>query len=351
MISSMKMYGKFLDQPLLVSKFNSAVPKIFTAGALFVEYNEIKKAPENEKIKTAINTGSVLTATVISALAAPKIAPKIISKLFKKNAKNDETSKFIEKNILENNNNLVDSFLKSDISKNLSEKTKKILHKSKTQILQVSEIKHLDKELSTSKDKVNFFRKLIPDPENPKSEEILSEISRLSVFGAIPVLGGIVGGIAGEKLTTGKISKEKTADRVKEGAYQYLANIFLCNVGAAGALGILEKMNVKSKSARVLSMLTGILLTGVIGGSIIANYIGKKLINPIFGKDKNEDAGRKPELLDICLHTDDIATIAVMSGLRWIEPLLPVLYGISGFRSGIGYRNNIDGKETKTNLY
>ena len=57
------------------------------------------------------------------------------------------------------------------------------------------------------------------------------------------------------------------------------------------------------------------------------------------GKDRHLFDERKPEPLDIGLHTDDIATVAVMSGLKWIEPALPLLYAISGYRAGIGYRN------------
>ncbi len=34
-----------------------------------------------------------------------------------------------------------------------------------------------------------------------------------------------------------------------------------------------------------------------------------------------------------------MATVGVMSGLKWIEPLLPGLYALSGYRAGIGYRN------------
>ena len=49
---------------------------------------------------------------------------------------------------------------------------------------------------------------------------------------------------------------------------------------------------------------------------------------------------RKPELLDMALHTDDIATAGVLSGFKWIEPMLPLMYTISGYRAGIGYRNN-----------
>ena len=59
---------------------------------------------------------------------------------------------------------------------------------------------------------------------------------------------------------------------------------------------------------------------------------------------------RKPEALDICLHSDDIATIAVMSGFKWIEPSLPILYTISGYRSGIGYRNGDKGHHNQTKV-
>ena len=52
-------------------------------------------------------------------------------------------------------------------------------------------------------------------------------------------------------------------------------------------------------------------------------------------------------MLDLGLHTDDIATVSLLSGLKWIEPSLPVLYAISGYRAGIGYRNN----DKHKNLY
>ena len=34
-----------------------------------------------------------------------------------------------------------------------------------------------------------------------------------------------------------------------------------------------------------------------------------------------------------------------MSGLRWIEPALPIMYSISGYRAGIGYRNGPEHKK------
>ena len=98
-------------------------------------------------------------------------------------------------------------------------------------------------------------------------------------------------------------------------------------------------------------MIAGIVSTGIIGGSAIANAIGNKIINPIFGQEKTNELyrERKPEALDIGLHTDDIATVAVMSGLKWIEPALPLMYAISGYRAGIGYRNvNICNENNKS---
>ena len=36
---------------------------------------------------------------------------------------------------------------------------------------------------------------------------------------------------------------------------------------------------------------------------------------------------------------DDFATVGVFNGIKFIEPCLPILYSISGYKAGIGYRN------------
>ena len=110
----------------------------------------------------------------------------------------------------------------------------------------------------------------------------------------------------------------------------------MCNVGAGLALGILEKMNIQSKHARAFAMITGIILTGVVAGSKIANFVSDKIISPLL---KTKIKERKPELMDLGMHSDDIATVALLSGLKWIEPSLPILYSLSGYKAGIGYRN------------
>lgn len=326
-MSVFKIAGKFLDQPILVAKFKKTVPYLLsTGGALYCAHTVKHTEPEKKKV-VAIKNGLTLGITIASALAAPKI----VNKMFKAETKN-------LKQIKDFNTSLVDEFI---LHNHVEDKTKNILEKSKEKILSFKDVKHLSETLAKKQNGSEFMDKFIPNPENITSKEIFSEIGRLSILGLIPVIGGICGGIAGDALSQEQW-KEKIPDKIKEGTYQYLANIFLCNVGAGLALALMEKSGVKSKAQRAIGMVCGIIITGIIGGSAIANLIGNKLINPAFG-DKSAKGvynERKPEALDIGLHVDDIATVAVMSGLKWIEPALPIMYSISGYRAGIGYRNN-----------
>lgn len=310
--------GKYLDQPLLISKLNKSVPYILSGFAGGYLINDVHKTPKEERRKKGLKTAITLFGTILSAIAAPKIA----SKLTKRNPF-PSTCEVINRNKV-----LVNNF----ISENPNTKIKGILEKSKNKVLSLYEVSRLFKKHK------EFANKLIPPPENIQAKDIFKEIGYLSIFGAIPVAGGITGGIIADKVTD-KGWKEKVPDKINEGIYQYLANIFLCNIGAGTALGILEKMNIKSKAARCIGMIAGIITTGVIGGSAIANFIGNKIVNPIILK-KDEKEKRTPELLDLSLHADDIATVSLLSGLKWIEPALPILYSISGYRAGIGYRNN-----------
>lgn len=157
-----KVAGKFLDQPALVAKFQKSVPYILSGAAGLYGYNEVKKVPDEHKNKAAIRTFTTLLFTVTSALAAPKITNKIF-----------HSDKKIYKN----------------------------------KIMSPKEIKHLYQTMDR-----DSFNKLIPEPENITSKEIFSEIGRLSLFGLIPVVGGITGGILGDKLTD-KHWKAKLPDR------------------------------------------------------------------------------------------------------------------------------------------
>jgi len=339
----MKLYsaiGKTLDQPLLISKFSRAVPAVLTTGAAAYGLKNVLKAPKDERKEALIKNTCVLSTTVASALLCAKaLKPNKIKSVV-------ET--------IRQQSDLIDKFVKENPVK---DEVSGLLNKMKTKVLNIKEIKTLGEDLSKTEKGKKFLRELIPDPEYVKAKDIFGEIGRLSVMGFVPVVAGISGGILGDKLKDKNWKekvpdnwKEKVPDKIKEGFYQFFANIFLCNVGAGAALGIMEKAGVTSKSKKAAGMIAGIALTGIIGGSAIANYLGEKLINPLFGRkianndNKNLYSERKPEALDVGLHVDDVATVAVISGLSWIEPALPILYSISGYRAGIGYRN---GKEAE----
>jgi len=326
-MNNLKIFGKFLDQPILISKLNKSMPAIMTIGGGIVFANDAidtfkKNKDEQQAKKEILKKGIVMATAIASALIAPKMASKIVRR------KNIETVETIAKK----NQELIDDFLKSNREKTDIEP---ILQKAKKEILSFNEIKALAKSLTKSENGKELMNSLIPDPQNIKAKDIFGEIGYLSVYGAIPVVGGIIGGI-GADIATKEDCKKTIPDKINEGIYQYLANIFMCNIGAGLALGLLEKANITSKTARAIGMTSGIIATGILGGSKIANFISQKVISPIA---KTPQKDRKPEAIDVCLHTDDIATVSLLSGLKWIEPALPILYSVSGYKAGIGYRN------------
>lgn len=326
-MNNLKIFGKFLDQPILISKLNKAMPAIMTIGGGAILANsaiDTFKKTENktETNKEIFKKGVIMAVSIASALVAPKIASKL--------TKREPLETF--ETIAKNNQKLIDEFLEKNP---ISQDIKPILQKATNEVLSLSEIKKLTSELTQNENGEKLFSELIPDPENIKAKDIFSEIGYLSIYGVIPVVGGILGGIGADILSK-EDCKKTMPDKINEGIYQYLANIFMCNIGAGVALGVLEKMNITSKTARAVGMVSGIILTGVLGGSKIANFISKKVIAPL---TKSQQKERKPEALDVCLHTDDIATVSLLSGLKWIEPALPILYSVSGYKAGSGYRN------------
>lgn len=348
-VSVVGSIGKCIDQPVLVSKFGATVPKLLIAGSLAKCGIETYKAPKKEKKKTFIKIFCVLAGTVSGALLATKQTLNLNS----------------VKDTLKSQKEVVSGILTKN--KNISAQARQLLQKSGSgKILTPGEIKTLSDSLPKNKTK-DILNAIIPPTQCVKAKDIVKELGSLSYLGLLPVVGGIAGGIAGNAMTE-KDWKKKVPNQIKEGSFQYFANIFLCNIGAAAALGGLELFARKGHAwattnmARVIGMGAGIMATGVIGGSAIANWIGKKLINPIFEtkeekaiRKAKEKAGikesiyseRKPELADMGLHVDDFATIGVLSGVKFIEPALPILYSLSGYRSGIGYRNSDESSNEK----
>ena len=328
MLNNIKTFAKFIDQPILVAKFNKSMPKVMSAtGAIYWGADTYETVTKSENKKKALNLsvkkGLVIGMTMASAVSAPKIASRV--------TKRPQLQTL--KDIRNCNRQLIDEFLKNN---SVEEKTAEILKKAKDEPVSFKNLKFLMSEAKISEEKRGFLNKLIPNPENISSKDIFSEIGYLSVYGAVPVVGGVTGGITADILMRDDF-KKRIPDKINEGMYQYLANIFLCNVGAGAALYGMEKANVHSKWARAIGMTAGIILTGVVGGSKIANAIANNVICPMMRT--KEKTHRTPEALDIGLHADDIATVSLLSGLKWIEPALPLLYSISGYRAGMGYRN------------
>ena len=344
--------GRCIDQPLILTELQKKMPQflIGTAGAygIYDTYSSTKGQSVSVKKKKALKNFIIISTTVAASLIGAKGL-----KLFKKQIVPPLLQAFDKKEILLNNEIAVKNYIKAE---NPSEKIKEILHKTKSGPLSYKDTNTILNDLPDTKERRKLLSVLLPEPEKLDAKGIFSEIGRLSLLGAIPVIGGVLGGITADKVTDTS-SKKSIANKIKEGFYQYFANIFLCNVGACAALFTAEKLQktglIKTLSPikKMLVILTGITATGIVGGSYIANKMSQKLIDPLFetnkkkkllnkGRDKkNLYYERKPEAADIALHIDDIATAGVLSGFKWIEPALPMMYFVSGYRAGIGYRN------------
>ena len=332
--------AKFVDQPIILNKLQQKMPRVLIGtGAAFGLYDTFKPSRKENRfrqgIKNAIIISSTVTASLVGARGLAIGGKKIIKGLMEYTP--------VDK-LLQKQTEAVNHFISN--KKPLDDNLLAILNKSKTTYLSCKDIETLSTKLPADDKREALFKVILPDKENLNSGEIFGEIKRLSLLGAVPVLGGIAGGLAADAVT-GTGSKRKTADKIKEGFYQYFANIFLCNVGAGAALYCAEQLS-KAKIIKPLqpvqklcTILAGITATGIVGGSYIANYMSKKIINPLFGQKTDQKLydERKPELTDIALHADDIATAGVLSGFKWIEPALPLMYFVSGYRAGIGYRN------------
>jgi len=331
--------AKYIDQPIVLNKLDRKMPTLLIGigggYGLFDTFRE-KKDKQKKFVKNSIIIATTITASLIGTRGLKIGAKKIVKGLMERISLQELQNK---------QNTAVEKYLTT--TKINDTKISDALKRARTKELKPDQIELLINQLPLSPARKELFEVILPEKKNLNSKEIFSEVKRLSLLGLIPIVGGVAGGIFADKVTKSS-NKKNTANKVKEGIYQYLANIFLCNIGAGGALYIFERLE-KSKKIKPLGSMAklgvifaGIAATGIIGGSYIANYISKKVIDPLFGQKNNGRlyGERKPEALDIALHSDDIATAGILSGFKWIEPALPALYFISGYRAGIGYRNN-----------
>lgn len=338
--------AKFIDQPLIVNKISTAAPAILTACAAGLGIHDvfIKKHNDNEPQSRRIKKNAVVLGTVAIMSLITSRGLKIGNKRFFEGLL-EEVPK---SEILKEQKAVIKDFIKNTNPKD--NKLLSILEKAKEKALSLKDTSYVLEKTHENPNAEKLIDTLFGKKEDMSSAEIFGEIKKLSLLGLAPVAAGVGAGIAMEE--KGPNRKHNNSDRIKEGFYQYFANIFLCNVGAGAALFGLEslkKMNVIKKitpTQKFVGMIGGIMATGVIGGSFIANYLSKKVIDPFIlkKKEKNLTLGkiydeRTPESLDMAMHIDDVATAGVLSGVKWIEPVLPAFYLFSGYRAGMGYRN------------
>ncbi len=339
---------KSVDQPALVRRIERSAPALLaSAGALLVGIDTLK-APQEHRRERFIRSSLTAGMTIAAALAFRRLGPRLF-----KGLGHDSIDHF---NIREATQKILQALPK--VSQRLSE----LLNKAEDHILTPRQVHQVRQELMQAdpKNGLRLFKLLIPDPEPASFKDLMSELGSLSMMGLFPVVGGIVGGVLGNKFT-GVDVKQKLRAQTSEAIYQFAANIALCNVGAAASLGLLEMLNIRSRTARLGAMTTGIALVGVLGGSAIANFFSKHFVNGILDKgfsrtfkdlrhqvkqdgvaslcrDLNNE--RRPELLDMGLHVDDFAGVGVLAGMAWLKPLLMALYSISGYRAGVGHRSS-----------
>ena len=81
-MNNLKIFGKFLDQPILISKLNKSMPAIMGIGGTLLFANNaidtFKKSQDKEQTKKELlKKGIVMATAIASALIAPKLATKI----------------------------------------------------------------------------------------------------------------------------------------------------------------------------------------------------------------------------------------------------------------------------------
>lgn len=358
--------AKFLDQPIVKARITKASPKVLIGGATLYGAYDSATCKGNKK-KRLIKNAFTLTGTVSAAIIATfgftkgKFKIKGLIDEIKPIEAKQATKRFIDRfrRMLEKSTSKDIDSTTQILFKNA--KINKYLDKAIDKPLSPKDIKRLHELVGDNKVGKKLLEKLIPKADEIKSKEMFKKIGELTALGAVPVAGGIVGGTVGDMFTE-KDWKKKLPNKAKEGLYQLLANIVLCNVGAGAALAGIElaqksnsktiKNIAKKPLTKIGAMIGGLTLTGIIGGSALANLISKKVIDKPQAKHKGLYNERHPEALDMALHVDDVATVGVLSGLSWIEPVLPIFYAVSGYRAGMGYRNGKnESKDCKNHGY
>lgn len=388
----MSVWGNYIDQASIVQKSGRPVNwMMITAASGVTGYHAWKAQPEERK-KVITRDALVLSAAVggtmfaAGGLAAfrqlfnsgfvPTVAKDapVLKKFILQGAKplHDEGEKLAEhaKEYLKKIKGGDEDKIHSELQKFLEEKIDKLKDDYTFSRDELGEI--YDNVKKYEPEKVSkIFTKLFSDDDGLGAE--VKEAMEFFGIGLAGVLSGIGGGLLANKINELK-DPEKTPDMVKEGIFQFVANIGMCAVGAGSALALMspdewapkisEKLrkpaekvteffheSAGSKVYRFGGVLAG-LSVGILGGAHIANYVGRHYVNPVLdkiqgkeSKPPEEQEKRHIEGMDMVLHVDDIPTAAAIAGTAILGPWIMPFFPVSGYRAGIGYRNDEKAKQ------
>jgi hypothetical protein len=373
LLNNVRVYGSFIEQPQFIRYVGQYAAWLGGAGGVAALTGaDVYHAAPDERGKVLTRDALVLGSTALGTWAA---ARKFMALPTEKEAK-ESVEHYVKevRGILKDAKNPHATYeaLSQDLQKLVDQGKNRLERSDYRNIIEKIEenpdkkaAKELLQEIFEPEEKFEGFKKMFKDmcqaanPAEGKEEGELRKMGNFFIVGGLSVLSGLFGGIAANKVN-GVKDQDATVNMVKEGVFQFIANIALCAVGAASAILLMaplqsrfSKMGWAGKGIKTVGIGAGLSL-GIFGGGAIANKLGTKVINPLCdklqGKEPQPETAdpnhgkRKIEFWDAILHLDDVPTAMALAGMEIVEPFIPLFFGFSGYRTGIGYRNDDSAK-------
>lgn len=371
--------GHYLDQPNVVRTYGKVAGAAGLAGiGALMGYDTWKAQPEARK-RTIIRDGIVLGSTAVGTVAAASVlmkppSTKLIEyemkelgeKLAKYKEMYPKIGELLKDKALETKKELsIQNFRDIITGIQGSERfSKEIRNQHLNDILPLGDSEPLQYDHWKQLPKA-VWQKLTKVETKGDIQEQTGELWKMRNFfstGLVSVLSGLLGGITANKVNHVK-DPDATVNMCKEGIFQFIANIALCAVGASAGLVAVELPAVSKGLSKLRPMgarmgkfgiIGAGLSVGILGGGKIANVLGEKVVNPFFDKLQGKTPSptlkpekRRVEFADAILHLDDLPTALALAGMEIMEPFIPIFFAFSGYRTGIGYRNDVAAKNSQ----
>lgn len=141
------------------------------------------------------------------------------------------------------------------------------------------------------------------------------------------VIGGIAGGILGDK------DKKNKKEKFKEGTFEFLNNIIPTTIVALAETFSKKTGKLNSAPQKALTI-----AASVASGMFIANKASNKINEKVFDKDEKKPTKRKFKISDCLVHMDDILGILVLAKIPLAQTIhadkiLPLLYAKTGYET------------------